>query len=80
MSQTNYLLIINSGLVIFFMYIFSQIDITDLIIANTLCKLIRIFGHIYIIFYFKNINKKGENKRNLIADIIYFLKNIIYLY
>ena len=74
MSQTNYLLIINSGLVIFFMYIFSQIDITGLIIANALCMLIRITGHIYIIFYFKSINKKGEKKRNLIADIIYFFK------
>lgn len=40
MSQTNYLLLINSRLVIFFMYIFSQIDITDLIIANALCMLI----------------------------------------
>ena len=53
MSQTNYLLIINNDLVIFFMYLFSQIDITSLIIANALCMLIRITGHIYIIFYFK---------------------------
>jgi hypothetical protein len=46
MSQTNYLLIIISGLVIFFMYLFSQIDITSLIIANSLCILIRITGYI----------------------------------
>ena len=65
MSQTNYLLIINSGLVIFFMYIFSQIDITGLIIANALCMLIRITGHIYIIFYFKSINKKKKTKEIL---------------
>ena len=65
MSQTNYLLLINSRLVIFFMYIFSQIDITGLIIANALCMLIRITGHIYIIFYFKSINKKEKTKEIL---------------
>ena len=56
------------------MYIFSQIDITGLIIANALCMLIRITGHIYIIFYYKNISKKVENKRSLVSDIIYFFK------
>lgn len=36
MSQKNYLLIINSDLVIFFMYLFSQIDITGINVANAL--------------------------------------------
>ena len=65
-------MIINSVLLVLFMAVFSRIDISGLIIANSLCMFIRIFGNLYIIF-------KGDDKekdKNSIFNIGYFIKEL----
>ena len=72
MNSYNFLMIINSVLLVLFMAVFSRIDISGLIIANSLCMLIRIFGNLYIIF-------KGDDKekdKNSIFNIGYFIKEL----
>ena len=72
MNSYNFLMIINSVLLVLFMTVLSRIDISGLIIANSLCMLIRIFGNLYIIF---NGNDK-EKEKNSIFNIGYFIKEL----
>ena len=72
MNSYNFLMIINSVLLVLFMAVFSRIDISGLIIANSLCMLIRIFGNLYIIF---NGDDKEKDKSS-IFNIGYFIKEL----
>ena len=65
-------MIINSVLLVLFMAVFSRIDISGLIIANSLSMLIRIFGNLYIIF---NGDDKEKDKSS-IFNIGYFIKEL----
>ena len=72
MNQYNFLMIINSICLVLFMAVLSRIDISGLIIANSLSMIIRTFGNLYIIF-------NGDNKENKSVNIInipYFLNEL----
>lgn len=76
MSKFNLFMIVNSVLLICFSIIFSKFDICGLVIANALAMIIRINGHLYIIFSgksegLKKPKKSGES--SLVSDIKLFL-------
>ena len=68
-------LIINSFLLILFMYLFSMWDICGLIMADELSSLLIINSHLFVVFCGKKEKKLYENNSNSIfGEIRYFQK------
>ena len=68
-------LIINSFLLVLFMYLFSMWDICGLIMADELSSLLIINCHLFIVFCGKKEKKLDENRSSSIfGEIRYFQK------